>query len=295
MGAAVGVRLRGGVIWSSSGPWTIASTAVHVLEAAGRRWRVTVALPETPAGSPSPVVYVLDPFGTLGVAVQVARITHLLSVGALPPLLVVGIGPDSDDLGELMQQRLNDLSPSSPASLEGPAAELVYGGGEAFLDLLLDEIAPYVEREHDGNPAGRTVAGWSLGGLLGAHTLVTRPDAFRRYLLVSPSLWWADAEVLTKVPALADHKGSLDVYLAAGDLEETAADRTWPPAPDGATGDARMVGNLLDFADSLRALRLEGVTVHSEVLHGEHHVTVWPAAFTRGLLALHVPGYRLVQ
>lgn len=283
--------------WSTTGPWTVPSTVVHLLEGGGRRWRVTVALPEAPRaeGQLTPVVYVLDPFGTLGVAVQVARITHLLSGGALPALMVVGVGPDSDDLGELMQSRMNDLSPSRPSSLEGPAAELSYGGGDAFLDLLLEEIAPYVEAEHSGDPADRTVAGWSLGGLLGAHALVTRPAAFRRYLLVSPSLWWCDAEVMAKADAPGDRTEPLDVYLAAGDLEETAADRIWPALPAGAQSDARMVGNVLDFADALRALRREGLTVHSEVLRGEHHITVWPAAFSRGLLALHVPSYRLVQ
>lgn len=283
--------------WSTGGPWTVPAAVVHVLESGGRRWRVTVGSPESPApaGQLLPVVYVLDPFGTLMTALQTARMTHVLSGGALPALLVVGIGPDSDDLAELNPHRLNDLTPSRPAGLEGPAAEASYGGAEAFLDLLVDEVAPYVEHEYAGDPGDRTIAGWSLGGLIGAHALLTRPQAFRRYLLVSPSLWWSDAEILSQLSALTGYEGGLHIYAAAGDLEETVGGRLWPPAPQGVATDARMVGNLYDFVDGLRALRLPGVTVHCELLRGEHHITVWPAAFTRGLLTLHAPSYRLQQ
>lgn len=273
--------------WTRSGPWVVPATTVHLLESAGRRWRVTVAEPPGLRDGVLSVVYVLDPFGTLGSAVDVARITHLLSQGALAPLLVVGVGPDSDDLGELMTTRMRDLTPR-------PMEEVPSGGGDAFLDVLLDEVAPHVESEHAGNPADRTVAGWSLGGLLGAHALLSRPGAFRRHLLVSPSLWWADRSVMADLSAVAAYDGPLDVYVAAGDLEETTPERSWPVLPPGGdASDARMVSNALDLVDRLRALRRERMTVHGEILRGEHHITLWPAAFTRGLLALHGPSYRL--
>ena len=47
------------------------------------------------------------------------------------------------------------------------------------------------------------------------------------------------------------------------------------------------------IADALDALGSPGLRVHWDVLPGEHHITVWPAAFSRGLLALHAPSYRL--
>ncbi|MCA1722261.1 MAG: hypothetical protein LC779_14590 [Actinobacteria bacterium] len=54
-----------------------------------------------------------------------------------------------------------------------------------------------------------------------------------------------------------------------------------------------MVTNTRAFADALRALRRPGLTVHAEVLRGEHHNTLWASAFTRGLLALHAEGYQV--
>jgi len=238
---------------------------------------------------------VLDPFGTLGTAVQVARITHLLSQGALPGLIVVGVGPASDALPELNQQRMLDLTPSIPDPAPVPPADAarMFGGGDAFLRLLVDVIAPYVEATHQGDPQDRTIAGWSLGGLLGAHALLSRPSDFRRYLLVSPSLWWANAELLTNVDRLRAHSGKLAVYLAAGDREQTTARRAWPAGGEAGMDEAKMVDNLRTFAGSLRGLQLPALTLHDEVLAGEHHITIWPAAFSRGLLALHATSYPL--
>lgn len=57
---------------------------------------------------------VLDPFGTLGIPVHIARTPHLLSGGAFPALVVVGIDPDTDELTELYRLRSLDLTPFPP-------------------------------------------------------------------------------------------------------------------------------------------------------------------------------------
>ena len=129
--------------------------------------------------------------------------------------------------------------------------------------------------------------------MLGAHALLSRPSDFRRYLLISPSLWWANAELLTKLDHLRTHSGKLSVYLAAGDREQTTASRAWPTGSEAGMDEAKMVDNLRTFAGSLQDLHLPGLTVHDEVIAGEHHITIWPAAFSRGLLALHATSYPL--
>lgn len=115
--------------------------------------------------------------------------------------------------------------------------------------------------------------------------------------MVSPSLWWADAAIIPQVTALTGFTEPLDIYLTAGELEETIKERVWPPLPadmdSSAMTDARMVTNLRAFAAALRALDLPDLTVHAEILQREHRITLWPAAFSRGLLALHAPTYRL--
>lgn len=175
---------------------------------------------------------------------------------------------------------------------------MIYGGAEDFLDLLIEIIAPYVEDRHHADPADRTLAGWSLGGLFAAYALLTRPVAFRHYLRVSPSLYWADGQLVQHVSSLVCAHGDVSIYLAVGDLEETAATRTWPLPRDqraAETGvrEAQMVSNTRRFADALLALRLPTLTINAEILRGEHHTSLWANALTRGLLALHAYRYRL--
>jgi predicted alpha/beta superfamily hydrolase len=296
MGWAVVTSLK------DASPWQIPDAFVHELGHDGRSWRVTVARPQpAPAeGALTPVVYVLDPFGTLGAAVHIARTTSMLTNGALPPLLVVGVGPATDDFDELSRQRLFDLTPdgddASAAAMAAAGVSVSFGGADMFLDLLVGVIAPEVESRYAGDPSDRTLAGGSLGGLAAAHALLTRPAAFRRYLLVSPSLFWGNARVLSSVAGLSATTSPLDVYIGTGELEETDADRVWPPMPADAQAlmsNAKMITNMRSFGDQLRSLGRGGLTVQTEALRGEHHATVWPAAFHRGLLALHAPSYRL--
>ena len=288
---------------SQAVPWTVPDTAVHELEHAGRSWRVSVARPVAVADGPVRVLYVLDPLGTFGIAVHVVRSLELLCAGSVPPLLVVGVGPATDDVAETFTLRYGDLTPGPPSAEDAAtlaAAGIACGGLEEFLDVLLDVVAPEVERRYDADPADRTLAGWSLGGLAVAHALLTRPDAIRRYLLVSPSLWWADAEILQRVGDLAGVQCPLDVYVSAAEHEQDAIERVWPPVPEQAQSAAAenlarnaMRDNARDFTERLRELHLPGLTVHHEVLTGEHHNTTWAAALTRGVLALHAASYRL--
>lgn len=284
--------------WIDSAPWSVPGATVYRLEHGGRPWRISVAEPLGPRdeGARRRVVYVLDPFGTFGTTVHVARITEVLGAGAFPGLLVVGVGPDSEDFAELHVRRHLDLSPvaATAAGTEGIAT----GGGDAFLDLLVDVVAPYVEAHHGGDPADRTLAGWSLGALLGTQALLTRPRDFRRYLLVSPSLWWADAEILGRVERLTGCDAELAVYVAVGEREETTAERAWPPMPQMPQADytehmraAGMVTRSRQLVEALRALHLPAMTVSFDVLGGEHHNTIWAAAVSRGLLALHATSY----
>ena len=64
--------------------------------------------------------------------------------------------------------------------------------------------------------------GHSYGGLFGAWTLLTSPSLFRRYIIVSPSLWYDDRLPARLERALAAKQPRLDarVYMGVGDSED---------------------------------------------------------------------------
>ncbi len=277
-------------------PWTMPGWFTHVLKGdGGERWRISVAIPPgyDPDAGPLPTLYVLDPFGTFGTAAQVSATATTLAAGALRPHAVIGVGPDTDDLLEVLSLRSRDLTPLPDDSYPDPTSRHGNGGGEAFADLLMGRVIPALEQEYNVDSNDRGLAGWSLGGLFTAWTAVTRPRVFRRYLLVSPSLWWADAATLDPARIAAADLTGADIYAAVGE-HEARPTAQWPPIPPGtpkeliaraATVD--MVDDLRCFTDLLRASPTAPASLRSEVIADEHHATGWAAAYTRGIVALY--------
>ncbi|WP_312019101.1 alpha/beta hydrolase-fold protein, partial [Lysinibacillus sp. D4B1_S16] len=61
-----------------------------------------------------------------------------------------------------------------------------------FLDFILHELMPTVEKEWPINKKKQAVVGHSLGGLFTLYALCARPHLFSHIVAGSPSVWWAD-------------------------------------------------------------------------------------------------------
>ncbi|GAA2629348.1 alpha/beta hydrolase-fold protein [Actinomadura fulvescens] len=282
------------VSWTAGRPVELPG-AVHYTLVTGSeptdQWHVAVALPHQRASTnpgPFPALYLLDGFLTFMAAAQIAQTTLAFSLGQLRPVAIVGISPATDDFDRLIAQRARDLTPTSSTSghLRGPTSYGT-GGAGAMLDLIRHVIAPHVEAAHPLDPDDRGLAGFSLGGLFTCWALVRRPEGFRRFLAVSPSLWWDEHLLLDPRRTPVTDRENSDVYLAVGRREDSP-DHGWPliPAPmREALSGLDMVTDLAGFTDRLR--RQPNVELRSEVIPDEQHATVWPAAMTRGLVHLY--------
>lgn len=280
----------------SDQPVTIPHTHRHVIESqhVGQSLEVWVAVPVAglmplPDG-PRPVLYVLDADLVFGTAVEISRMMSQL-YGELPPLLVVGIayGAEPALQGQL---RTRDFTPSADPGFERMAASLPgfepllpegsrMAGTERFLSFVREELKPFVATHYDVAPEASAVFGSSLGGLFAANTLLQAPDTFSRYLIVSPALWWNNAEVLTlaqgATPApLEEH--NVDVYLAVGSREEDPALPMLAPY--------KMVTNTREFAHGLERADLTSLQVTLDILEDETHTSAVPVSLARGLRAL---------
>lgn len=276
----------------SVGAATLANTDSYRLTSAHveQTFVIDVAPPPfgAPAGRPLPVVYVLDGDMTFGAASVIARALQI-GPGPLPPMLVVGVGYDRHSAGPLgpMALRHRDLTPTidqryltMARSAPGPLAlppRILPGGADDFLDFLEDELMPFIAARYRVDASDQALIGVSLGGLLTLHALFTRPEAFRRYGAISPSIWWDDRVVLQEEDTLARRASDLEarLYLAVGGLEEV---------PDPA---ARMVSNLYELDAVLRARAYPSLQARLEVLPDESHMSVFPAALSRALRSLY--------
>ena len=263
----------------------------------GDSLEVSVALPSgiIPGSERLPVVYVLDPsfnFQTVTAATAWLATASQLAGGDFPPTIVVGVGYPTDDLSDIMARRARDLTPTEGGAPEGlslPPFPLGLGGAARFLDALVGEVMPQVEATYPADQSDRTLIGHSFGGLFAVFTIFRQPAAFRRYLVISPSLWWDDRVILRHEKAWGETHDNLParVFVAVGRGEQ-AAGGGWKNEgfPDEAIAALRQVDNCQEFCDRLDARHYPGLKLDCIVLEGEYHLTIAAAAITRGLISL---------
>ena len=122
-----------------------------------------------------------------------------------------------------MARRIRDLTPT-PNTGSQWKPPLGAGQGPRLLEAIASEIMPFVEANYAAATTGRTVIGWSLGGLFALTALFHRPDLFQRYLVIGPSLWWDRRSIFADEAAWAGSHPDLParLFMAVGSEEEKA-------------------------------------------------------------------------
>lgn len=195
--------------------------------------------------------------------------------------IIVGIAYPgaADDVDIYHRTRTRDYTPSF--TLEngyGPEIQKLSGGGPAFLTLLADGILPEIDKRYRTKTDDRMVVGISFSGLFASYALLTRPELFHRYLIVSPSLWYDHRMIFALAQQyIAKHKSlPAQVFWSVGGEENL-------PPPHGSP----MVDYLLEFSALLKNADLKGYEGTVIVFENENHHTVFPAALSRGLRILN--------
>lgn len=227
-------------------------------------FQIKVSFPRSydPGAGPYPVLYVTDAETNFGGITYIVQ--RLIKDELIPPILVVGIayGTDYDTFYEL---RSRDLTPTKLPNLRIGGKTSPTGGAAAFLQFIHEELFPEIERRYRAAPDDRALYGHSYGGLFSSYVLLTRPGVFRRYLVLSPSLWYDDELMLHEAGSRALELDSTVVYMAAGALER------------------RIDDEVAAFADSLRSHAPKQLRLRAAVLENETHRTVFGRGFTDGL------------
>lgn len=97
------------------------------------------------------------------------------------------------------------------------------GGAEVYLDFVEGELLPDVRTRYRAAPGRVGIAGSSLGGLVSIYACWTRPAAFDRCGVFSPSLWWDTNWMIHQVESDPGPKRDLLLYLDAGTVSDELA------------------------------------------------------------------------
>jgi predicted alpha/beta superfamily hydrolase len=278
---------------SNTEVWVVRSDNV------GDRFRICVTGPENPVqGTKYGAVYALD--GNF-VAGACASATRLMSLARdVPPLFSIAIGYPLDHPIPHVTQRNRDLTPSPlpsaddlmPGIFGGPIVPS--GGGAAFLRFILEELRPAMTNAYDLDQGETLLAGMSLGGLFTLYALATDPTSFRRYLAISPAVWWDDRLVPRLAEALSpDRRSDGSVYLCAGELEsaahvKAALEKTAVGAYDKLPDYMRRIDMITDLQAMAGILRARtNFKVSHAVMASETHQSILGPALSQGLRRLY--------
>lgn len=96
-----------------------------------------------------------------------------------------------------------------------------HGGSAQYIAFLERELIPFLAKNYKG-VGERTLIGESLSGLLATEIFLKHRNLFDRYIIISPSLWWGDEELLKVAPELLKKSMGIatTVYIAAAKKEE---------------------------------------------------------------------------
>jgi predicted alpha/beta superfamily hydrolase len=255
---------------------TVPRSQVSMLSSSGsdREYKVFVALPlNYTDNSPEayPVVYVLDASLLFGPVATIAR--WLALGGEMPEAIVVGIDHKigwTENFGMYRGLRFRDLTPTEITAIRDS------GGAGEFLAFIEQDLIPYIDATYQTDPADRTLAGYSLGGLFSLYALFHAPETFNRFIASSPSLVWDDRVTFEFEQEFAAEHADLPVklFLSVGGLEEE---------PGIGVPEERYVSNLIEFHTDLEGRNYAGLEMEMVIVEDETHGNVVPGVFSRGL------------
>jgi len=232
-----------------------------------------------------PVLYLLDPDIEFSMAENIAR--TLINFDTVKPFIIVGIGYQDQDLSKMNPavfwdkwtlNRARDYIPfqikSGTKDFEGGDAKYkglasYTGGSEKFKNFLEKELIPHINSIYRTSKE-RAISGHSQAGLFATWMLLNYPSVFNEYIILSPSLWVENGEMLTQAYKL---NATLDLkaYFAVGSLEHDVN------------------GNMVDNVKLFYSALLKGQHFDSklDVITDENHASMVPIGLTKGFKFLY--------
>jgi predicted alpha/beta superfamily hydrolase len=265
-------------------PYVVPNTQVRAVhsEETGADYQLFIATPPDykTSGKTYPVVYMLDADYSFALTRNIVQ--HYVERKQLPEMILVAIAYPgaADSLEVYRENRKRDYTPSLiPAAKAGPVEPVAQGGAIRFRNFIANEVVPFMANNFPIS-ADRTFIGHSYGGLFGTYVLLTEPELFKRYVIVSPSLWYGDRLIFSVEHTTAAARRDIDrtierhAFFAIGGAETREA------------MGAPMVEQLKQFYRSLEQRHDPALNLALRVYPEDTHASVFPGAVARGLLAV---------
>jgi predicted alpha/beta superfamily hydrolase len=139
---------------------------------------------------------------------------HLIKERLIEPVIIVAVA----NTGE---ERIHEYAPTRGV-IDAKAKRKKRSKGLAgkYGQFLMEELKPYIDRKYRTKPDAEFtgLGGSSLGGLATLAIGILYPQAFRRLMVMSPSIWWDDFAIYRLVDSI-EQKPPLRIWLDTGTAE----------------------------------------------------------------------------
>ena len=254
----------------------------------GSRYEVRIGLPPGYGSGDRayPLLVMLDADAAFGTVYETMMLNAIWSqmplareVRPVPEFIVVGIAlPDRNDHHKTREfaqtenpfRRNFEYMPGSvdelfelPGQYMERVVELAgmpakFGGASIFQTVLADEILPLVARNYRVSNDRRLLLGCSAGGVFCCFNLLTRPDLFTDYVIVSPGIGARTIFDMEAAWAASHDDLKAGVLLSAGGEEYADA--------------LAIASSTVRLAEHLSARRYPGLRLHHMIFPDTNHV-----------------------
>lgn len=189
-----------------------------------KTYKIQVLLPDNFNRKTSyPTAYLIDGyyhFNDLG-----NEKIRLVESGDMQDIILVSIeyeGVDISSISDLKKtEELRTVDLTYSKNIE--QGEETGGGALLFYNFLKLELIPLIEENYTTSSDNRTLLGHSLGGyfaIFQSFNFASEP-LFENIVSASPSIWWADYELIKMEQNIYDNHQQIPInlYLSMGDLE----------------------------------------------------------------------------
>lgn len=241
------------------------------------QYRIYLGIPkQTAPANGYPALYMLDG----NAALAALKEEWLAALDEQPVLVMIGYA------GQRLinaQARTLDYTPSPRTGqpfIDDSSQGRMAGGAAAFLELVQSKIKPLVESRYTIDKQRQSLWGHSYGGLFVLNTLFTSPQAFQRYIAVSPSLWWQSGLIL-EVEKQLPNNANAQLLILHGEAEGQATQGREMPKARAEAMRAVGANALPELVTKLAAK--PGLHVNYQQLPGLGHGPMLPASIAPAL------------
>lgn len=240
--------------------------------------------PGPPPAAGWPALYLLDANAVIATTVEALRVQAAYPLGTgIRDAVVVGVGYPTDGAYDSVRRSWDYGPPPGktypPHSEGGP--DVRTGGADEFLAFIEDELKPEIAGRVPIDRSHQAIFGHSFGGLFVLYALFTRPQAFRDWIAISPSIWWEDYNLLRYATT---PQAPARILLGVGEYEQALAPFQIGAPDEDARRKRQQEARTIDETRAMaERLRSAGRPVEFALFEGETHMSVLPVAINRAI------------